>query len=88
MLERFAKSIYGVVLSKAADGTAQVDENATDAYRKAMRKARLARSVFTKDYIAQQRGRVEAKDFIAPVRNMYASSMKLSARWAKLFRSF
>ena len=49
---------------------------------------RLARSVLATDYIATERARVEAKDFISPVRNMYASSMELSKRWADQFRSF
>ena len=88
LLERFAKSIYGVVLVKAVDGTVSADEAATEAERKAKRKARLDRSVFAKEYVAKERGRVEAKDFITPVRTMYASSMKLSPRWARQFRAF
>lgn len=88
LLERFAKSIYGVVLVKAADGTVSADEAATEAERKAKRKERLDRSVFAKEYVAKERERVEAKDFITPVRTMYASSMKLSPRWARQFRAF
>ncbi len=88
LLERFARTIYGVVLTKAGDGSFAADEKATEALRRAMRQHRLARSIFAADYVAEQRARVEAKDFIAPVRNMYASSMKLSTRWADHFRSF
>ena len=88
LLERFARTIYGVVLSKAPDGSFAADEKATEALRSTMRKHRLARSVFAEDYIAGQRARVLAEDFISPVRNMYASSMKLSKRWADRFRSF
>jgi N-methylhydantoinase B/acetone carboxylase alpha subunit len=88
LMERFARSIYGVVLARAADGSVQADEKATEAQREAMRKARLDRSVFAKDYIASQREQVQAKDFIPPVRAMYASSMKLSSRWARQYRTF
>lgn len=88
LLARFAKSIYGVIISKAADGSVQVDQKATEAERQVRRKARLDHSIFAKDYVAKERKRVEAKDFITPVKNMYASSMRLSPRWAKHFRSF
>jgi len=88
LLERFARTIYGVILTKAPDGSFTADEKASEALRATMRKNRLARSVFAADYIAAERARVQARDFISPVRNMYASSMKLSKRWADHFRSF
>lgn len=88
LLARYAKPIYGVILKTLADRTVAADEEATAAAREVMRKTRLARAADAKTYVAKERERVLAKDFIAPVRTMYASSMKLSDRWTKHFRSF
>ncbi len=88
LLERFAKPIYGVVLTKGADGRLQADVTATQAERTAMRKRRLERAVDTKDFIARERERVLEGHIHAPVRAMYKSSMKLSPRWAAHFRNF
>lgn len=88
LLPRYAKSIYGVVLKTLEDGTFAADDEATAAERQAARKARLARAFDARDYVARERERVVAKDFIRPVRAMYASSMKLSDRWAAHFRRF
>lgn len=88
LLARYARSIYGVALMTLEDGTVAADEEATAAERKAMRKTRLARAVDAKVYVAKERERVLKKDFILPVSAMYASSMKLSDRWAKYFRRF
>lgn len=88
LLARYAKPIYGVVLVAAGDGTRKADAAATAKERQAMRRRRLERAVDAADYVARERDRVLSKDFIAPVRAMYASSMKLSDRWARHFRTF
>ncbi len=88
LLERYARPIYGVVLVAAPDGTVRADAAATAQERQTMRRKRLERAVDARDYVAAQRERVLEKDFIAPVRAMYASSMKLSDRWARHFRTF
>jgi len=38
--------------------------------------------------IGEDRERVQAGDFIEPVKRMYAESMRLSERWAREFREF
>jgi hypothetical protein len=53
-----------------------------------MRKERLARSVPVEEWLKEQRQKVEQKDFIAPVSQMYSESMALSTSWAEQFRTF
>jgi N-methylhydantoinase B/acetone carboxylase alpha subunit len=65
-----------------------LDEAATQKLRDSMRKKRLDQSVDAKDFFDQQRQRVINKDFIRPVRDMYASSMDLSSEWNEKFRKF
>lgn len=88
LLRRYAQPIYGVVLTGGDGDTVVADIAATRQSREGMRKARLALAIDASDYIEQQRARVLAGDFIEPVRDMYASSMQLSERWAAHFRSF
>ncbi len=88
LLERFAASAYGVVASRGADGKHVLDAAATDRRRAELRKERLARSVPVADWIASEKPRVQRADYIAPVRDMYRSSMTLSTRWADKYRRF
>jgi N-methylhydantoinase B/oxoprolinase/acetone carboxylase alpha subunit len=88
VLERFALSLYGVVLRKGSDGSWVADEAKTVGKRAEIRAARLSESRDAKDFFAAQRKRVLAKEFIRPVCEMYKSSMQLSPEWAAKYRSF
>jgi N-methylhydantoinase B/acetone carboxylase alpha subunit len=79
LLPRFADSIYGVVAG---------DEAATSERRAARRDERVADAVPAREWMARERERVLAGDFIEPVKRMYAESMRLSERWADEFRAF
>jgi N-methylhydantoinase B len=79
LLDRFADSIYGVVPG---------DPAATEERRAAKRSERVAGAVPAREWIARERERVLAGDFIEPVQRMYAESMRLSERWADEFRAF
>jgi N-methylhydantoinase B/acetone carboxylase alpha subunit len=84
LLPRFAADVYGVVL----DEEGVVDEPATDARRGELRALRLARAVPTRQWMAAERERILAGELIQPLKDMYAESMKLSARWAAEYRGF
>lgn len=88
VLERFARSLYGVVLQADGTGGFTADAAATATLRKEMRAARLARAKDAKDYFAGERKRVTDRAFIKPVREMYQSSMELSPEWAAKYRAF
>jgi acetone carboxylase, alpha subunit len=79
LLERFADSVYGVVPGDAA---------ATEERRAAKREERVAQAIPARKWMARERQRVLAGDFIEPVKRMYAESMRLSERWADEFRTF
>ncbi|MGD9742438.1 MAG: hydantoinase B/oxoprolinase family protein [Dongiaceae bacterium] len=81
-----AERTYGVVLEKSGGS---VDEAATAARKKALREDRAAKAVPVRAWLAREREvRVMAKDFSAPVADMYRSSMKLSPAWAARYRAF
>ena len=88
LIERFAASVYGVALSRAADGLFGVDEAKTEALRKSIRKERLAGAVPTSIWMKQERERILAKQAGLQVQQMYAASFKLGPRWEKSFRAF
>ncbi|MFG1393015.1 hydantoinase B/oxoprolinase family protein [Xanthobacter agilis] len=88
ILERFAGDVYGVVVRKGADGLHQVDVPATEAARAAMRKARIAKSVPTRDWMEGERAKILAKDASTQVRQMFAASFKLGPKFEQQFRSF
>ncbi len=85
LLPRFAKTIYGVVAQQKDGQTWEVDPAATRQCRNDMRASRLEKAMDVKDFLAQERERVLAKDFIPPVYNMYKSSLSLSEAWRKKF---
>lgn len=88
VLERFAASLYGVVLAQEKDGHFVADLEKTAVRRAEKRAARLANAKDAKDFFAEQRARVTAKAFVKPVREMYRSSMQLSPEWADHYRRF
>lgn len=88
LIERFAASVYGVALSRAADGLFGVDEAKTEALRKSIRKERLAGAVPTSSWMKQEREKILAKQAGLQVQQMYAASFKLGPRWEKSFRAF
>lgn len=81
-----AREIYGVVFSGSA-GEEVVDQDATHAQRKAIRKDRLARATPTRNWWEQQRQRVKAGDFIEPVHSMHGECLQFD-HYRGLFTSF
>lgn len=88
LIERFAASVYGVVLTEGADGLKLADGPATEALRTRIRKERLARAVPTKEWMKSERKRILAKDAGLQVQQMFAASFKLGPKWAEGFRKF
>ena len=76
------------VLYNVGEGNWTLDADATTSRREKMRKERLERSVPVEEWLKEQRQKVEQKDFIAPVSQMYSESMALSTSWAEQFRTF
>ncbi len=56
--------------------------------RDAFRSRRLARAIPVRDWVAAERERILAQEFVEPVKAMYAESMRLSPRWAAEYRGF
>jgi len=79
LLARYAEPVYGVVPG---------DPGATEAARAAARERRGDEAVPVREWMAGERERVLAGEFIEPVRRMYAESLRLSQRWAREFREF
>ena len=87
ILPRFAERIYGVVVRETDTGY-QVDSKATSERRQALRKARLARAMPTREWMKQERERILKKDASTQVQQMFASSFKLSPRFLAEFKAF
>jgi N-methylhydantoinase B len=86
---RLAANICGAVVGERADGSYAVDVAATAERRDAMRRDRAERSVPVRDWIAREREeRVLPRRVIAPVAEMYRSSMSLSEEWSRRYREF
>jgi N-methylhydantoinase B/oxoprolinase/acetone carboxylase alpha subunit len=88
LLSRFASSTYGVIAQQDGEGNWTLDAPATTERRAQMRTGRLVRSVPVEEWLKEQQQKVEQKDFIAPVSQMYSESMALSSSWAEQFRTF
>jgi len=88
VLPRFAEKIYGVITRANGDGTFTLDEAATVAKRQQMKKERLARAVPVREWMAQERKKILAKDAPTSVQQMFASSFKLGPKFAQEFREF
>jgi acetone carboxylase alpha subunit len=87
VLERFARQVYGVVLTKDAD-LHTVDELATEAERKQRRKDRIRQAVPAKEWMKAERDKILAKKAASQVQQMFAASFKLGPRFEKEFRAF
>jgi acetone carboxylase, alpha subunit len=84
-----AASVYRVVARyDEATKSHVVDEQATRLSRAECRKERAARSVPVREWLAKERERVVAKDFVGPVREMYADVTSFSERWGREYRAF
>ncbi|MEO2038562.1 MAG: hydantoinase B/oxoprolinase family protein, partial [Martelella sp.] len=88
LLERFAQTVYGVVLKKGADGLFTADEAGSEALRAKIRKDRLANAQPTREWMAKERKRILAKDAGVHVQQMFAASFKLGPKWEEGFRKF
>ncbi|CAM3250202.1 MULTISPECIES: hydantoinase B/oxoprolinase family protein [Methylobacterium] len=88
LLERFAAQVHGVVTTKGADGVFALDEAATRAMRQDIRKARIAKSVPTRDWMKVEREKILAKDAGDHVKQMFAASFKLGPKFLADFKSF
>jgi N-methylhydantoinase B/acetone carboxylase alpha subunit len=85
---RFARSVYGVVAEHNGDGKWAVDLDATEQHRNDLRRERLDKAIDTSDFIVRERERILKRDFIAPVCDMYRSSLSLSENWRDKFSRF
>ena len=56
--------------------------------RDAFRQRRLERAIPVRDWVATERERILAQEFVETVKVMYAESMRLSPRWAAEYRGF
>jgi len=56
--------------------------------REAFRGRRLARAIPVREWVAAERKRILAQEFVEAVKAMYAESMRLSPRWAAEYRGF
>ena len=83
-----ARQVYGIALQKTRSGDLEVDLAATAKLRKTMRAKRLKRARPVSEWMAQERKRVAAADFVPEVCKMYARAMRLSDRFGREFRSF
>ncbi|MFA5121168.1 hydantoinase B/oxoprolinase family protein [Zavarzinia sp.] len=88
LLPEFAAKVHGAVVAKGADGAWTVDEVATTERRAHIRKERLARAKPVKQWMAEERERILAKDASVQVRHMFATSFSLSEKFLNEFRSF
>jgi N-methylhydantoinase B/acetone carboxylase alpha subunit len=71
----FVHRMHGVVAHRDADGAWRLDAEGTARWRAELRQARLAESVDVEDWWRSERERVEARDFLPEVHEMYAQSL-------------
>ena len=83
-----AANVFGIVLAEDEDGYPAADLDATERLRRRKRAERLEKAVPVSEWMARERGRVKAADFAPEVRKMYASAMKLSAKFTREFNEF
>jgi len=84
---RAAESIYRVAVSER-DGVHECDAEQTRKLREDERAARLDESVPVSEWMATERERVLAREFVPEVLAMYRDSMGLSDRWRSGFAEF
>ncbi|TIX37191.1 MAG: 5-oxoprolinase, partial [Mesorhizobium sp.] len=83
-----AEGIFGIVLDEDGEGFPVANIEATKRHRAEMRAKRLARAKPVSEWMAKERERVKAADFAPEVKKMYASAIKLSARFTRDFSTF
>ncbi len=83
----FARRIYAAHAERR-NGRYRVDPEKTGEMRKQAYSLRKRRSVPVREWIDKERERVRRGAFIAPARNMYRQSMKLSPSFAEQMGSF
>ena len=88
LLPEFAANVYGAVVSKNAKGQYSVDAAKTQARRAEIRKERIAKSMPTREWMKEERARIISKHASQAVQHMFATSIALSAKWDKQFRTF
>ena len=66
----------------------ELDDDATAAKRKAIRKARIADSVPTREWMKGEREKILAKNAGDHVKQMFAASFKLGPRFYSEFKAF
>ena len=88
LLERFAASVFGVILTKGADGLHVVDQPATEARRAAIRSERLAKSAPVSEWMRTERQNILKKEAGAQVKQMFAASFDLGPRFFEEFKTF
>ncbi|AMG29575.1 acetone carboxylase subunit alpha [Grimontia hollisae] len=88
VLPEFARNVYGAVIHQDENNLWTVDEAETAKNRAKIRKARLARAIPTRDWIAKERERILAQKASLPVKHMFATSFGLSQTFLNNFRTF
>jgi N-methylhydantoinase B/acetone carboxylase alpha subunit len=87
LMPRYAESIYGAVVEKQ-NGRCRVDRKKTQEKRQAIREKRKKDSVSVTEWMESERKKIQNREFIKPVREMYRSSMATSQSWAREYRDF
>jgi hypothetical protein len=86
--ERIARDIHGVVTERP-NGSHRVDEAATEKKRAEIRATRKRRAVPFREWWAEERRKVAARENMDPaVLRMWSSSMELSPSYAAELRTF
>ena len=87
ILLRYAEQVYGCVFTEEK-GEYTVDLAATEQKRKEIRMQRLERSVPTKEWMQEERGRILNEEAAVQVKHMYAQSFALSEKFTDEFKNF
>lgn len=88
LLPEYAHRVYGAVAAQDGEGRWQVDAEATQRRRTAIRKERIARSVPAEDWMREERERILTKHAAPQVKHMFATSFGLSPKFLDDFRTF
>ena len=86
--ERFARKVYGVIARRNEGEAWEIDTEATAREREDIKHQRARRSIPVGEWLKNARERVIKREFIKPVKEMYASSMGLSKSWAEEYLRF
>lgn len=87
LLPAYAASIYGAEVEQV-DGVFLADPEKSAERRERMRAKRREQAVPVSDWMAGERDRIARGDLIDPLKQMYRSSMSLSAQWSREFKEF